>query len=153
MLLMGDECARTQKGNNNAYCQDNEISWLDWDRQKEFKEIFDFTKWLIALRQRSGYVAIQKKSSKVIWHGIKCYQPDWSHTSHSLAWEVVEEGKSFYVISNQYHGPLTFELPQTKTGWEKVMDTSQKQQSSQKIKEKTYIADPFSVSVFVSRWA
>jgi glycogen operon protein len=50
MLCAGDEWARTQHGNNNAYCQDNEISWLTWDRTEEQEQQLDFTKKLIKLR-------------------------------------------------------------------------------------------------------
>src|SRR5262249_812712 len=50
MLLAGDERCRTQDGNNNAYCQDNEISWLDWDLDEDCEELLEFTKRLIALR-------------------------------------------------------------------------------------------------------
>lgn len=52
MLLMGDEMGRTQKGNNNPYCQDNEISWLDWDLQEENETLLDFTRQLIDFRRR-----------------------------------------------------------------------------------------------------
>ena len=50
MLLAGDEWARTQNGNNNAYCQDNELSWLSWEHDDEQKEQLEFTKKLIKLR-------------------------------------------------------------------------------------------------------
>lgn len=51
MLLMGDEIARTQLGNNNAYCQDNKITWMDWSRKERFQDIFTFTKSMIQLRK------------------------------------------------------------------------------------------------------
>src|SRR5581483_3853222 len=49
MLLAGDEIGRTQKGNNNAYCQDNEISWLDWKLDRPRRELLEFTRYLIRL--------------------------------------------------------------------------------------------------------
>ena len=52
MLLMGDEMGRTQLGNNNAYCQDNATTWVDWDRKKEFEDVFLFTKNMINLRKK-----------------------------------------------------------------------------------------------------
>ena len=51
MLLMGDEMGRTQLGNNNAYCQDNPTTWVDWDRKKDFEDVFLFTKNMINLRK------------------------------------------------------------------------------------------------------
>ena len=51
MFLMGDECGRTQHGNNNAYCQDNKSTWLDWERAEEFKDIYNFVKNMIKLRK------------------------------------------------------------------------------------------------------
>ena len=52
MLLSGDELGRTQKGNNNAYCQDNELSWLDWDLQESNESLLDFTRQLIYFRRQ-----------------------------------------------------------------------------------------------------
>ena len=52
MISRGDEIGRTQHGNNNAYCQDNEISWIDWDLTDEERDFLDFTRMLIALRQK-----------------------------------------------------------------------------------------------------
>ena len=60
MLLMGDEMGRTQLGNNNAYCQDNVTTWVDWDRKKEFEDVFLFTKKYVNLRKKILYF-LEKK--------------------------------------------------------------------------------------------
>ena len=95
MILMGDEIAHTQKGNNNSYCQDHPDFWFDWDKIKENKDLFRFTKGLIA--QRTTLEAVHLNDSRrdslhdiieqsgIRWHGIKVNQPDWSDKSHSIA--------------------------------------------------------------------
>jgi len=70
MILMGDEIARTQNGNNNAYCQDNITTWFDWDRKKDFEDIFSFTKNMIEIYEKykleqgySRYEIAQKREA------------------------------------------------------------------------------------------
>jgi glycogen operon protein len=93
MLLGGDERGRTQQGNNNAYCQDNEISWFDWDLSEEDAQLLDFTKRLIAvrrehpvLRRRKFFVGRSIRGSEV--HDIVWFQPDGTPMSE----EVWQEG-------------------------------------------------------------
>jgi isoamylase len=93
MLCMGDEVRRSQRGNNNAYCQDSEISWLDWGLQERHTDIHRFVKSLIALRQRrdvwdeGGLLSLNQllKAAQVEWHGVALDCPDWGEYSHSLA--------------------------------------------------------------------
>ncbi|MFW6366956.1 MAG: glycogen debranching protein GlgX, partial [Spirochaetota bacterium] len=94
MLLSGDEMRRTQQGNNNAYCQDNEISWLDWRFLDRHSDIFNYTKALIAFRQqhpvlkRSHFVEPTEKQtldSELSWHGTLPFSPDWSNGSKFVA--------------------------------------------------------------------
>jgi glycogen operon protein len=137
MLLMGDEFRRTQRGNNNAYCHDNEISWLDWALLKKHADVQRFVKLLCAQRglrtvkhehaRISLHTVLQH--AKMAWHGVKLHQPDWGEGSHSLALggELHEEGLLFHLILNAYWEPLEFELPPLESGtWRRWIDTSLK---------------------------
>ncbi len=81
MLLGGDEFRRTQKGNNNAYCQDNETSWYDWGCLKQHKDIFSFTRAMIAFR-RAHPVLSQAQfytDAEIQWFAPQGGAPNWSH--------------------------------------------------------------------------
>ena len=103
MLLGGDEFLRTQKGNNNAYCQDNEISWIDWRLSEKNKEMIRFVKSLIHFRQRhpvfrkeyffTGEICEENGVPDITWHGCRLDEPDWSGESHFLA--LLINGSSF----------------------------------------------------------
>ncbi|MVN22757.1 glycogen debranching protein GlgX [Mucilaginibacter sp. HMF7410] len=151
MLVAGDEFGRTQGGNNNAYCQDNEISWLNWENAD--KSLQEFTQKLISLRKnhpifcRRGWFqgrAIRSKVTDIAWflpEGMELSEENWSHDfakslgvylNGSEIHSVDTEGKkivddSFYIIFNAYHGPLDYILPPVKFGktWNKVLDTSE----------------------------
>lgn len=135
MLLMGDEVRRTQRGNNNAYCQDNEISWLDWTLLERHADIHRFLKRLIRLRSRLDVFKYDHKLSltqllqqaQIEWHGVKLYQPDWGYNSHSIAFSVWGRRELFHVILNAYWKPLEFELPPapggSQGGWHRIIDT------------------------------
>ena len=136
MLLMGDEVRRTQGGNNNGYCQDNEISWFDWDLLDQHADIRRFVKGLIHFRLNLDVAAehdmtLTELLSKVQihWHGIKPGQPDWGGNSHSIAYSVEGFDLSlvFHFMTNSFWEPLTFELPpppqNAQRGWQRVMDT------------------------------
>jgi len=138
MISMGDEVRRTQRGNNNAYCQDNEISWLDWGLVRQHADVHRFVSLLNARRllrdmeherRRVSLNQLIRHATKA-WHGVKLGQPDWSDQSHSLAFsaELRQDGLCVHVILNAYWGPLTFELPpsgDTGTGpWRRWIDTS-----------------------------
>jgi len=134
MLLMGDEVRRTQRGNNNAYCQDNEISWFNWDQLKTNAELLRFTKGLIcfnrehALFQEERFWVAPLTEAHVRWHGVKLHSPDWSHHSHSLAFELRKpnNGEHFYVALNAYWESLVFDLPSLPQGrhWHRRVDTA-----------------------------
>jgi len=137
MILMGDEVRQTQHGNNNAYCQDNEISWLDWSLVETHADIYRFVRLLIQRRLlRETGPSVERKSlnqllagSKTDWHGVKLNQPDWSDHSHSLAFsaEIRKQNLFLYLILNAYWQPLEFELPQIGDGsrerWRRWIDT------------------------------
>ncbi len=121
MLLMGDEVGRTQNGNNNAFCQDNEISWFDWDLVQRNSDILRFVKGLIALQMNRHLPSNRlnmslselRREQPVRWHGVKLNQPDWGHTSHSLAGTVRLMGYplAMHLIVNAFWEPLEFEVP------------------------------------------
>jgi isoamylase len=121
MFVMGDEVRRSQRGNNNAYCQDNETSWFDWNLLSKHADVLRFVKLLVERRvmrdveheQRRISLREFLRQSKHAWHGVKLHQPDWSPFSHSLAIgaELKNEGLLLYVIMNAYWEALDFELP------------------------------------------
>jgi isoamylase len=134
MLLMGDELRRTQHGNNNAYCQDNEISWFDWTLLDRHRDVHRFVKTLVDLRLRRklsledpGLSLNQLlRRGEIRWHGVRLNQPDWSHDSHSLAATArgFKGGYLLHLMLNAYWEPLAFELPSPEgPGWYRLVDT------------------------------
>jgi glycogen operon protein len=136
MLLMGDEVRRSQGGNNNAFCQDNEISWFDWALLEKHADVHRFTKALIAIRQNRD-LPIQRLKMKLAevlrqqpieWHGVKLNTPDWGYDSHTLAATVPLLGYQFavHIIVNAYWEALEFELPpldEPQQTWCRFIDT------------------------------
>jgi glycogen operon protein len=126
MLLMGDEMRRSQRGNNNAYCQNNETSWLDWELLPRHADIHRFSKQLISLRlkapiERSEMTLNELLSRQPVqWQGVRLDAPDWSHDSHSLAATVHLPGDRVVVhlMVNAYWEALRFEIPAFGEAWE-----------------------------------
>jgi isoamylase len=143
MALSGDEMGNTQFGNNNAYCQDNEISWLNWNDIEKNREIFDFTKKMIAFRHAHpvlrGKTHFQEKDymgsgfPDISWHGQKAWFVDWSHGSKILAFllcgkhakEGTVEDNYIYVAMNMHWEMNVFELPRLPDGtsWYMAVNT------------------------------
>ena len=137
LLLMGDEVRRTQRGNNNAYCQDNEISWFDWTELQTHADIHRFVRLLLLMRlnadlarRRSGWTLNEVlRRASIEWHGMKLGRPDWSDESHSLAATARTLDGRFliHLMFNAYWEPLTFELPPRAAGmhqgWRRAIDT------------------------------
>lgn len=134
MILMGDEMRRTQNGNNNAYCHDDESNWLDWSLQKKHSDVHRFVKLFLALRLLRDVMYEQQrvslgeliKSATNSWHGVKLNEPDWGENSHSIALAVQarKDRLAFHIILNAYYEPLDFELPPTEKPWKRWIDTS-----------------------------
>ena len=137
MLLMGDEVRRTQHGNNNAYCQDNEISWFDWTLLERHGDVHRFAKELIAFRQRrdvtmeGATISLNEllRRADLDWHGTALNAPDWSDHSHSLAFTMKSLRSRFLLhgMLNAYWEPLSFELPpvtDSEHRWRRCVDTS-----------------------------
>jgi glycogen operon protein len=132
MLLMGDEIRRTQGGNNNAWCQDNEIAWMDWRRLERHRDVFRFVRRLARLRAsilpgRTTPLTLSEflRRSRIQWNGIRLGEPDWSADSHSIAASLQDvEGTALaHVIVSAWHEPLHFELPPVESGWRQMVDT------------------------------
>lgn len=136
MLLMGDEVFRTQLGNNNAYCQDSELSWFDWSGIEKHADLLRFVKGLIhfiqslEIFQQESFLEVTYGSQKphIVWHGTCLGQPDWSFDSHSLAFTLrhPKAEEHLYVILNAYREPLAFELPPLGQAerWHRIIDTA-----------------------------
>ena len=138
MIVMGDEVRRSQRGNNNAYCQDNETSWFDWTLFAKHADGHRFVKLLVGGRrlrpvepeqQRESLCQLLREAKKA-WHGVKLNQPDWSPWLHSIALtsEVWRARLVLHLILNAYWKPLDFELPPLDEGygpfWRRWIDTS-----------------------------
>jgi glycogen operon protein len=172
MIVMGDEVRRTQRGNNNAYCQDNEISWFDWQLVEKHADLQRFARLLFQRRalRETGPELERESLNQLIqgankaWHGVKRNHPDWSDNSHSLAFsaEIRKQNLLVYMIMNAYWEPLDFELPlmdkDSREPWRRWIDTSLNSpqeivewQSALPVSGETYRAGPRSVVVLFAR--
>lgn len=135
MLLMGDEVCRSQGGNNNPYCQDNEVGWFNWDLVKEHDDLLNFVKQLISFTQGLEIFKIEDilatsenlDEPNITWHGVKLNEPDWSNNSRCLAFTLLhpEANEEIHVMVNAYWKDLKFQIPKLKKKkWVKVLDTS-----------------------------
>jgi isoamylase len=133
MMVMGDEVRRTQGGNNNAYCQDNETSWLDWTLLTKRADVHRFVSLLNARRvlrdvePERQRIALNQliREADITWHGVKLHKPDWGRSSHSVAFTArfTNEGALLHFILNAYWEPLEFELPPVGSPWRRWIDT------------------------------
>jgi len=135
MLSMGDEVRRTQLGNNNAYCQDNELSWFDWSLIRTHSDILRFVKQLVELRvhrvipvENEGKTLNELLSrARLEYHGVELHKPDWGERSHALAVTVFgSHGEhAIHLMMNAYWEPLDFALPVlSEHGWHRWINTS-----------------------------
>ncbi len=153
MLVAGDEFGRTQHGNNNAYCQDNEISWVDWNLDEEGQQLLQFTRQLIqlfhqhpTLRRRKFFQGRKVRGSEakdITWFrpdGKEMRKDDWKdphvrciglRLAGDAISEVDDQGNpilddTLFVLMNAYHEKLSFVLPghEDDQCWEPALDTS-----------------------------
>ncbi|MEO0455278.1 MAG: glycogen debranching protein GlgX [Cyanobacteria bacterium P01_A01_bin.114] len=136
MLLMGDEVRRTQLGNNNGYCQDNPLSWFDWNAVEQHASLLRFVSGLIHFiqaqeifrQERLLEVTYGSQAPHLVWHGTQLGQPDWGEDSHSLAFTLRHpaSGEHLYVVFNAYWQPIEFELPPLDQSdrWHRIVDTA-----------------------------
>ncbi|MFP4333477.1 MAG: glycogen debranching protein GlgX [Campylobacterales bacterium] len=136
MILGGDEFLRTQKGNNNAYCQDSEISWVDWTLLETNKPFYEFVKKLIAFRKLLPFFRPKDRSKKVTIHihGRELNDIDVGFESHCFAIHMEfarEDIRDYYFGANMYWEEQEFELPRLKVGtWGLAIDTSREDSES-----------------------
>ncbi len=171
MLLMGDEVRRSQQGNNNAYGQDNPISWFDWTLLERHADVHRFVKELIRLRLHFDKASLETDltlsqflaQARYDWHAVKLHQPDWSPDSHSLALTAVSltGARVFHLICNAYWEALSFQLPQLPDkaagGWRRFLDTAIPspgdicgENQAVLVEKPTYLAQPRSVVLLFS---
>jgi len=135
MILMGDEVRRTQQGNNNAYCHDDEDNWFDWSLVNTHADVYRFVTLLTDRRlvrdqtyerARVSLTDLLQRAT-IVWHGVKQRQPDWGPQSHSLALEagMLSGRLGLYIILNAFWEALDFELPPAGGDpWRRWIDTS-----------------------------
>jgi len=143
MVLMGDEFARTQRGNNNTYCQDNDLNWVDWSLAERNADVLDFARRLVAFRNAHPVLrhhthpcnedCVGSGYPEISWHGVKAWEPDWSENSRTLAFMLCgkhAKGGSvldddLYVAMNSYWECLEFEPPELPAGrvWHVAVNT------------------------------
>ncbi|MFN8621788.1 MAG: glycogen debranching protein GlgX [Chloroflexota bacterium] len=171
LFVMGDEVRRTQQGNNNAYCQDNEISWFDWELVERNEGMLRFWQHMIAFRRthsslrRPRYFTGQRNERGVKdleWHGCQLSDPGWDDPgARSLSFTLGGFGHEtdIHVMMNMYWEPLAFELPQVDgRRWARSVDTALPspediaQAGAEVLVEgSTYLVSPRSVVVLIGR--
>jgi isoamylase len=172
MLRAGDEVLSTQRGNNNSYCQDNELSWFDWTLTDKNADMLDFVRQLIALRKRhpslmrrrflSGEVISGRDVPDIAWHGVTLGTPLWGETeSRVLVFTlaaVEEDEADLHVILNMSDSAKEMEMPELAGHqWHLVIDTDPKYMPGKNklgnqltVAGKTFAAGPRTVAVFES---
>jgi glycogen operon protein len=138
MIVAGDEVRRTQKGNNNPYCQDNEISWFDWTLVEKNRDLLRFWKRMIEFRKRHaalrrGQFFTGAKNERgltdIAWHGTKLNNPGWNDSAAralSATLAGFDRDADLHIMLNMYWESLDFELPSVPGRiWSKAVDTSQ----------------------------
>jgi glycogen operon protein len=129
MLLAGDELRRTQGGNNNAYCQDNETSWLDWTQLEQHQEIYRFTREMIAFRR--AHPALRQErfyaETDIRWLNASGGQPDWFDSKAKRLACLIQESAddALLLMFNADMHDIDFELPALPQGshWNLAVDT------------------------------
>jgi len=139
-LLAGDEVLRTQHGNNNAWCQDNEIGWFDWRLTEHNRDLLRYTRELIALRRRhpslttnrffTGSPVPERDLPDVVWHGVRLNEPLWDDPqARMLAFTIAgqrDEEEDLHVVLNMSGESLEAPLPVLRERrWHLALDTAQ----------------------------
>ncbi len=139
MILAGDEVLRSQQGNNNCYCQDNLLSWFDWNLLEKNKEMFCFTKGMIHLRKRhpclmqrqflTGTINDDDKLQDIVWHGQQLHKPQWTDTSSRVLACTVSgvalDEEDLHLIFNMSGDGLSMKLPEIEgRKWYLAVDTA-----------------------------
>ena len=163
MFLSGDEFCNSQFGNNNAYCQDNPIGWINWDRKEKFNDIFNFSKFMINFRKKHTILRKNLKYQfsnlpQISIHGCYPWNADYSGHSHYLgimyAGSTDEYNDIIYIAINTYWEKLHIELPfiSNDYGFIKIVDTNEENSI---IKNSDFIKNldiaPRSINIFIAK--
>ncbi len=135
MILMGDEIGRSQGGNNNSWCQNNLLGWMNWEHGQQDLELLEYFKYVIKIRKKlinifnpSSFLKKQTNENipKYHWHGTKLDSPDWSSWSHTVAFSINKGNTNplVWIGFNAYSKSIDFHLPKCKYNWLKVIDTN-----------------------------
>jgi glycogen operon protein len=174
MLLAGDEVLQTQRGNNNAYCQDNEVGWFDWTLTEQNQDMFRFVKQMIAFRKRHAclrrkrFLKGEKQEDRhladVTWHGAKVNEPPWEDPNAQLLAftlsAVAGSEEDIHVVLNMSDISEQVELPPIPpdSTWFRAVDTWQdspadflKPPEQLPLKNCSYTVQPRSVVIFERR--
>ncbi|MBT8227804.1 MAG: glycogen debranching protein GlgX [Dactylosporangium sp.] len=171
MIVAGDEIGRTQGGNNNAYCQDNEITWFDWKLAESREDLLTFWTRLLAFRRDNRTLraaeffngqANDRGVPDVTWHGTQLGAPGWDDPqARVLAFTLggVGDDPDLHIMMNMYWEPLDFETTQIPgRRWARALDTSLpagqdivEPGAEQAVDGDTYRVAGRSVAVLVSR--
>ncbi len=164
MFLAGDEFCNTQFGNNNPYCQDNEISWLDWERAKEYQEVFEFFRFLIAFRK--DHPAISRNLEEQVFefpyvslHGKEAWEQDYTSETRTIAVLFAGKGQDgredlVYLGINAFWEPVQMNLPRLPENrcWIPMADTARGKEAvierEELLDQGVYVMHPRSVCVF-----
>ena len=135
MILMGDEIGRSQGGNNNSWCQNNLLGWMNWEHGQQDLELLEYFKYVIKIRKKlinifnPSFFPNNQTNENIPtyhWHGTKLDSPDWSSWSHTVAFSINQDNTNplVWIGLNAYSKSIDFPLPKCKYNWLKVIDTS-----------------------------
>jgi len=173
MLLAGDEVLRSQRGNNNAWCQDNEIGWFDWRLTEKNVEMLRYTRELVALRRRHPSLTMNRfftgtplpgrDSLDIVWHGPRLDEPRWNDPqARALAFTIAgqrADEEDLHVVLNMSEQSLDALLPVARDRrWHLALDTGQPapmdilaREQQTPLRGEPYTVNPRSVVVFEAR--
>ena len=171
MLLMGDEIRRTQRGNNNAYCLDDETTWFDWSALTRNADLHRFVTQLIALRNAKA-LPLQRvdvtlneliAGYRIEWHGVALGEADWGDDSHSLAatFRFEADAVAVHLMINAYWKALAFAVPELEENylpWRRCLDTFRgtpedvcRWTDAPAMSDATFVVQPRSIVMLVTR--
>lgn len=161
MMLMGDEYQHTRFGNNNPYCQDNDLNWFLWSEVDKHQDFFSFVRKMIKFRKENAFFNRDAFLTKddITWHGIKPYDPHWSNESRFIAYSlhIIDKNEDIYVAFNMDCHNTKIVLPQPPAGkhWFLKIDTSKHpsfidEPTQAPIKDSTFLLHAYSVLVAIS---
>jgi len=155
MTLMGDEYGHTRGGNNNPYCQDNQINYFLWDILEKQGDLYRFFQFLVSFRKAAKF--FQRRDfltdEDVTWHGIDPDNPDFGHDSRFIAYCLHRENEGLYIAFNANFNPADVKLPAPPEGqsWKRIVDTAHSTEAQMEIND-SYCLAPYSAIVLWSNF-